>query len=67
MFDACIVIISILNVILTASGLELPNAKLLRLLRLGRAGFHTITNTDAYTYDCTCKYVCSCNYEREGK
>jgi len=36
-FDAAIVIISVCNVIVTASGGELPNAKLLRLLRLGRA------------------------------
>jgi len=36
-FDASIVIISIANVITTALGSKLPNAKLLRLLRLGRA------------------------------
>jgi voltage-gated sodium channel len=36
-FDAAIVVISVCNVIVTASGGELPNAKLLRLLRLGRA------------------------------
>ena len=36
-FDAAIVIISIANVMMTLSGAELPNAKLLRLLRLGRA------------------------------
>jgi voltage-gated sodium channel len=36
-FDAAIVIISVCNVVVTASGGELPNAKLLRLLRLGRA------------------------------
>ena len=36
-FDAMIVIISVCNIIVTASGGEIPNAKLLRLLRLGRA------------------------------
>jgi len=36
-FDASIVIISIANVITTVLGSKLPNAKLLRLLRLGRA------------------------------
>jgi len=35
-FDTTIVIVSIVNVIFTASGVDLPNAKLLRLLRLGR-------------------------------
>ena len=36
-FDVSIVIVSWLNVILTASGQDFPNAKMLRLLRLGRA------------------------------
>jgi len=36
-FDFAIVSISVCNVIVTASGGELPNAKLLRLMRLGRA------------------------------
>jgi voltage-gated sodium channel len=36
-FDFVIVSISVCNVIVTAGGEELPNAKLLRLLRLGRA------------------------------
>jgi len=36
-FDAVIVTISVCNVIVSAIGGELPNAKLLRLMRLGRA------------------------------
>ena len=36
-FDTAIVIISVCNVIVSMVGGELPNAKLLRLLRLGRA------------------------------
>ena len=36
-FEAFIVVVSLCNVILSYSGTELPNAKLLRLLRLGRA------------------------------
>jgi voltage-gated sodium channel len=35
-FDTFIVVVSLCNVILSYSGTELPNAKLLRLLRLGR-------------------------------
>jgi voltage-gated sodium channel len=36
-FDAFIVIVSLVNVILSYSGTELPNAKILRMLRLARA------------------------------
>jgi hypothetical protein len=34
-FDMCIVLISVVNVILDSVGVKLPNAKLLRLLRIG--------------------------------
>ena len=36
-FDFFIVVVSVFNVILTASGVDLSNIKILRLLRLGRA------------------------------
>jgi voltage-gated sodium channel len=35
-FDTLIVVVSVANVILRQAGVELPNAKLLRLLRIGR-------------------------------
>ena len=43
-FDVVIVVVSLFNVILTASGEDFPNAKMMRMLRLGRAVrlFHSL-------------------------
>ena len=63
-FDALIVITSIINIIVSLFGLDLPNFKLLRLLRVGRVIrlFHALKTLRRLLYACACALEPVCLY-----
>jgi len=62
-FDTLIVVISVANVILRQAGVELPNAKLLRLLRIGRVTrlFSSLKDLQKILSACSSAVIPVCN------